>query len=238
MLAVLGLPEIQARDFRVNLIPHGADVPNDGIACLTCHTDFGGSPRNAFGMDVEQLVTPGSPEPFWGPELAMLDSDGDGFTNGQELQDPEGTWTPGSPQPGDAALVTHPGDPNSRPAQEPTTGDAWVAYLTAVEGIQSNGYGIVVFQLNEQEMTLDYYVNVFGLENITNSHIHTNVTGGVVHPIEVPTDGSSSGSITITQEDLDNMRNGIYYVNVHTGKSREKPVEPLWMSPKFRATYT
>jgi len=28
---------------------------------------------------------------FWGPELAAKDSDGDGRTNGEELQDPEGT---------------------------------------------------------------------------------------------------------------------------------------------------
>jgi hypothetical protein len=46
--------------------------------------------RNAFGLEVEKLVTAGGREVFWGPALALLDSDGDGFTNGQELGDPEG----------------------------------------------------------------------------------------------------------------------------------------------------
>ncbi len=36
----------------------------------------------------------------WGPALAALDSDGDGFTNGEELQDPNGTWEVGSAAPG------------------------------------------------------------------------------------------------------------------------------------------
>jgi hypothetical protein len=51
----------------------------------------------------------------WGSKLAALDADGDGFTNGEELQDPEGAWRLGDPQPGDPDAVTHPGDPDSHP---------------------------------------------------------------------------------------------------------------------------
>jgi len=44
-----------------------------------------------------------------------LDSDGDGFTNGQELQDPDGAWKVNEANPGDPTKVTRPGDKNSVP---------------------------------------------------------------------------------------------------------------------------
>ena len=64
---------------------------------------------------------------FWGPELAALDSDGDGFTNGEELGDPDGTWQEGDAAPGDAADITHPGNPDSHPPERPTAveGSSW-----------------------------------------------------------------------------------------------------------------
>lgn len=98
------------RSFRVTKVPHGGTY-----SCNTCHTNGGGSPLNPFGRDVNSRVTPGGNESFWSAELAALDSDMDGFTNGEELQDPNGTWTEGSDLPGDAALVTNPGDVNSIP---------------------------------------------------------------------------------------------------------------------------
>ena len=78
--------DAEARGFRMQKLPN---VP---AGCNTCHTSGGGTPRNSFGLAMEALVTPDGREVFWGPELAALDSDGDGFTNGQELGDPEGTW--------------------------------------------------------------------------------------------------------------------------------------------------
>lgn len=115
LAAAMAVPALDgfARSFRVNMVPNGAV-----LQCNTCHTSGGGSPRNSFGLAVQALVSPGGREEFWGPELAMMDSDGDGATNGEELQDPDGTWESGSPDPGDASLVTAPGDPNSVPAQE------------------------------------------------------------------------------------------------------------------------
>jgi hypothetical protein len=78
-------------------------VPNGSVfSCSTCHTapptlnPFG----NAF---LNASLT-------WGPALAALDSDGDGFSNGGELGDPTGS---GTPTPG--ALVTNPGDASSHP---------------------------------------------------------------------------------------------------------------------------
>ncbi len=74
----------EARFFRMGM------RPNAPAGCNACHTTGGGTPRNAFGLAVEALVTANGQEVFWGPELAALDSDGDGFTNGQELGDPDG----------------------------------------------------------------------------------------------------------------------------------------------------
>ena len=39
------------------------------------------------------------------PNWQLWTSDGDGFTNGQELQDPDGTWSTGNPNPGDVSKV-------------------------------------------------------------------------------------------------------------------------------------
>lgn len=94
-----------ARSFRVNMIPNG-----NVYGCQTCHISAGGGgPRNAFGNDVYAVVLGPSSTPFWS-KVYNKDSDGDGFTNGQELGDPNGT---GNPTPG--AQVTRPGDASSHP---------------------------------------------------------------------------------------------------------------------------
>ena len=109
---IISLSFLVARSFRVSKIPHGNEN-----ACANCHVNpGGGGARTPFGEAVNSLVTPGGQENFWSPSLAAVDSDGDGYTNGQELQDPDGTWQPGQAAPGDPALVSNPGDPNSIPA--------------------------------------------------------------------------------------------------------------------------
>lgn len=107
-----------SRSFRVTQLPNG----NVG-SCANCHiNEGGGGTRNTFGKTVESsfLSSPGSSgNVVWGPDLAAIDSDGDGFTNGEELQDPNGTWIQGQPAPGNASLVTNPGNANSKP--DPTS---------------------------------------------------------------------------------------------------------------------
>src|SRR5262249_36861055 len=61
----------------------------------------------------DQFVLPnGSLAYHWTSGLASTDSDGDGYTNGEELQDPTGGWGFGSANPGNAARVTSPNNGN------------------------------------------------------------------------------------------------------------------------------
>lgn len=120
-LALAGLADdAHARPHRPGQIPNGQIN-----GCANCHNSvFGGDARNAFGRMVEAdflTARSFSGDVIWGPALAALDADGDGATNGEELQDPEGAWQPGQPQPGDPALVTKPWDPASMPEKRPET---------------------------------------------------------------------------------------------------------------------
>lgn len=111
LLIILSFNLVIAREFRVQQIPNGSKN-----GCLNCHVDpNGGGTRNAFGKAVEARVSPGGNQEFWDATLAKLDSDNDGFTNGQELQDPNGIWKPGQSNPGNASMVTLPGNADSKP---------------------------------------------------------------------------------------------------------------------------
>jgi hypothetical protein len=109
-----------ARMFRVAELPNGKVV-----GCAACHVDpAGGGTRSVFGKMVESrfLTAPGLyGNVLWGPELAALDADGDGATNGAELGDPTGSWKKGDPAPGDPAAVTKPQDPTSFPPPPPSS---------------------------------------------------------------------------------------------------------------------
>ncbi|MCB9208069.1 MAG: T9SS type A sorting domain-containing protein [Ignavibacteriales bacterium] len=103
---------VNARDFRVGQVPNG-----NKFSCNTCHTNGGGTPRNSFGQLIESQYLDGSGNVIWNEEIAMIDSDGDGFTNGEELQDPHGTWETNTQAPGSSNLVTNPGNNGSTPTQ-------------------------------------------------------------------------------------------------------------------------
>lgn len=80
----------------------------------------------------------------WIAALAFADSDGDGFTNGEELQDPMGVWSSGAS--GTASAVTNPSDGTGYPVKP---------NLTALSGVVSgNSYQGVI----NLSVTLDQFV--------------------------------------------------------------------------------
>ena len=115
VIVFIGWGQADARPFRVSQLPNGSM-----IGCASCHVNpGGGGPLTSFGRDINNnyLTQPGrSGNVQWNAMLAMLDSDGDGVSNGRELGDPDGDGTV------DASIqVTNPGDPNSFVPQQPAT---------------------------------------------------------------------------------------------------------------------
>ena len=109
ILSILVLVSREASPF----VGFADGIPNGQVfTCATCHNVV--PLLNPFGLDYKSNGL------RWSPPLARTDSDGDGLTNGTELQDPIGTWNPGSANPGNPALVTNPGVPNAAPASTPS----------------------------------------------------------------------------------------------------------------------
>lgn len=104
------VPDAEARSNRVN------QVPNNEWNCSLCHQNPAGSgPRTDLGKQVEQhLSDPVRDADVDWQAIYDLDADGDGFTNGEELGDPNGDWEIGDDDP--QGEVTNPNDPNDKPA--------------------------------------------------------------------------------------------------------------------------
>lgn len=103
---------VDARPARVGQIPNGSE-----FRCASCHVNpSGGGALTPFGDDINQnylTSSGGSGRVDWNAALAMLDSDGDGVSNGRELGDPDGAFTQGgnfTPDPN--IKPTNPGDRN------------------------------------------------------------------------------------------------------------------------------
>jgi len=111
-LATVAPVAAQARSFRVSDLPNGAERN-----CANCHLDAQGNPRNDFGTDAQSSLEPGvavgNAHVVWS-ELCPLDSDDDGWTNGEELGDPECLWIRGDADPV-ADIVYNPGSATSHP---------------------------------------------------------------------------------------------------------------------------
>ncbi len=237
-----------ARPLRFNQIPNG------GInRCSNCHFNpMGGGGRNAFGQTIEKsfLVPPATPANAtidlftvnWGPDLAKLDSDGDGVTNGQELGDPDGAWRSGQPAPGNPRNVSLPGDQQSRSGdlsfvavanvqvQREDVPAPLMLFTASLDGAQENppvtttGRGTGAFWLDGAG--LHYQVTISGLSGaISASHFHIaarGTNGGVVRA--TPFVGSTSSGVwgfndtaqPLTPTLLRELLAGRAYFNVHT----------------------
>ena len=110
----------EGRPKRVEQIPNG-----EIHGCANCHVNpAGGGALNDFGRLVgdEFLSAAGfTGNVLWQSDLPFLDADGDGFTNGEELGDPNGAWRSGD-EPNSAVVVSLPGDTKSMPASKDPNG--------------------------------------------------------------------------------------------------------------------
>ncbi|MCA9525442.1 MAG: hypothetical protein KC549_03985, partial [Myxococcales bacterium] len=93
-------------------------VPNGPVYnCALCHlSPRGAGPRTLFGEDVRATLRGTVVD--W-PTLCARDSDGDGYTNGEELGDPTCMWRRGGEVTGPP---TNPNDPQDFPVIPPDAG--------------------------------------------------------------------------------------------------------------------
>lgn len=185
-----------ASPFRVNQYPHGSK-----FQCAGCHINAGGGgARNSFGKDVEAGLVNGNVN--WGPELAALDSDGDGFTNGEELLDPNGEWNIGDPAPGNQDDVTAPYDIDDFPT-----------------GVNNIAEKFIDFKFNSS--------NVFSssISFTINSELSDNFTVRIVNSIGNPVDMIYKGKVTSQTIEWNGTNSfgssipaGLYYIEIKSSK--------------------
>lgn len=119
---------VEARPFRVDDIPNGSK-----FSCLNCHGDTKASYNTDFGSDARNYLIPvgviSGQHVDWTP-LCPLDSDRDGWTNGQELGDPDCLWKKGDANP--KGVLTNPGVYESAPP--PVCGSGKLEAAEACDG--------------------------------------------------------------------------------------------------------
>ncbi len=149
LLLALGLVLMHA-PAALALESFAANLPNRATAttslgetkpCITCHNNPDGGAGCETGGGMRPCLNPFGVQFrangfMWSAALAAMDADGDGFTNGQELQDPTGTWVFGAPIPGNEDYVTRPGFPTDSPGMHDDDGDG---YCWFGEDLDMNG---------------------------------------------------------------------------------------------------
>ena len=83
-----------------------------------------------------------------------------------------------------------------------------------------DGSGMVHLSLNQGQGTITYHLEVSNIDPATGAHIHRAVAGQagpVVVGLIPPTNGSSTGTATVSAELIKDIRQNpsMYYVNVH-----------------------
>lgn len=96
-------------DYKIDHIPNG-----NKFECNNCHFPGGeGGPLTPFGEQVKSFGMD-SWKVDWS-KLYNRDADNDGFTNGEELGDPNGEWRIGDPDPVVSYELTRPWDADDYP---------------------------------------------------------------------------------------------------------------------------
>ena len=114
---VLLVAGVLAHSKYVKLIPNGDNIYIDGKHCkaighVTCSASGSGKHTIPFGDDFKHAGKK------WTTSLCMMDSDGDGQTNGEELGDPCCVWKEGD-QPARTTNLSHPGIASEMTTAEP-----------------------------------------------------------------------------------------------------------------------
>jgi LysM repeat protein len=153
------------------LFNNAANFPGSN-SCLLCHGWTAGSPGTRLSSSTAGFVA-AALKPFsggpWGghPSAAQIDTDGDGFTNGEELQDPQGTWTnTANTNLGDQTFVSNPNDPNSHPVAPIISSASGLANNQTISGklpvgvsIRYAGLSRVVYTFASATLTRDFTVS-------------------------------------------------------------------------------
>lgn len=189
-IAILSSQTLLAFPVRVGQIPNGAK-----FQCQNCHLTPGG-PLNPFGNQVSNIgIVNGNVD--WSL-LYDEDADEDGFTNGEELGDPNGEWSIGDPNPGDEDLVTRPWDVNDFPSS--VNPDNYFSDI--------NVFGNPLIESSK----IEFFTKQSGFLDV--SLVNTN--GEVVKNISYEYSSPSQKSIIITNRDDfgNSISSGMYFLRV------------------------
>lgn len=129
-VAALGAPLAEGYYKYVALIPNGGNVPDSpNIGHLT---EDGTTGLNDFG---DAFETAGNE---WNTKLCQEDTDGDGYTNGQELGDPCCTWTATNTADLITDGISHPSDASQIPTSSELLAGCTSSSTTTTSG-STNG---------------------------------------------------------------------------------------------------
>jgi hypothetical protein len=173
-----------------------------GNGCAVCHGSNG-----AGAMKVPFFNAGHS----WTPSLATSDSDLDGYTNGEELQDPTGSWAAGSGTVGSLSLVTNPSDVASYPPQP------------NLSGLSGVGAGNTSGQLN-LSVTFNVSVGTLGARKV----VYDIISGSSVVKSYTKQTGATYGGYTPTAAtfdlawDTNDVPNGSYTVRATLTDARAR----------------
>lgn len=132
----------------------------DGLGHATCAgADF---PLNPFGEALKAA------DFKWTQDLCKADSDGDGFSNGEELGDPCCSWTDGDgPSPYMSSMnATHPGFAT---ATLPSTYSKPACTAATQPGYKSPG--MAMFNPGEEQRHVDFIIKNYSIPNIRTNYV-------------------------------------------------------------------